>query len=83
MTGRDGHNLIAKKMVVLVGYVQKFDFKSMKKIAESLTSTLTLISYLPTAHPDPNPTWAYATIELSVVGILKIFLRMCTDWGWG
>ena len=34
MTDRRGHDLIAKKTVVLVGYVQKFDSKSMKQIAE-------------------------------------------------
>ena len=34
MTDRRGHDLIAKKTVVSVGYVQKFDSKSMKQIAE-------------------------------------------------
>ena len=34
MTERDSHDLIAKKTVVSVGYVHKFDSKSMKKIAE-------------------------------------------------
>ena len=34
MSDRRDHDLIAKKTVVSVGYVQKFDSKSMKKIAE-------------------------------------------------
>ena len=42
MTDRDGHDLIAKKTVVSVGYVQKFDSKSTKESSSS--SVLTLIS---------------------------------------
>ena len=34
MTERAGHDLIAKKTVVSAGYVQKFDSKLMKNIAE-------------------------------------------------
>ena len=33
MTDCDGHDLIAKKSVLSVGYIQKFDSKSMRKIA--------------------------------------------------
>ena len=38
MIDRRGHDLIAKKSVVLVSYVKKFDSKSMKQIVKKFDS---------------------------------------------